>query len=145
MAKVGAILGIIGSSLLLLGGLISFGSMGTLEALMTLNGLTWADIGLDPMMLYVNSGMTLVWGIFGLVGAILAMQGKKIGVWLMLVFGIIASVGLFIPIATYSILTIQFSINLNGSFLFVDPFLLLLGGILGLTLKEEALKEEASS
>ncbi len=136
MAKVGAILGIIGGSLLLLGGLISFTAVGTLEAALTLAGLTWADIGLDPMFLTINSIMTLLWGLLGLLGAIFAMKDKKWGVYLMLVFGIISVVGMFIPIATYTILSIPLSIPLNGSFLFVDPFLLLVGGILGLVLKE---------
>ena len=140
MAKVGAILGIIGGSLLLIGGLISFGTVGTIEALLTLNSLTWADIGLNPMFLTINSIMTLTWGILGLLGAIFAMQGKKFGVYLMLVIGIISVVGMFIPIATYTLI-LPFSIPLNGSFLFVDPFLLLVGGILGLTLKEKEIKQ----
>ena len=140
MAKVGAILGIIGGSLLLIGGLISFGTVGTIEALLTLNSLTWADIGLNPMFLTINSIMTLTWGILVLLGAIFAMQGKKFGVYLMLVIGIISVVGMFIPIATYTLI-LPFSIPLNGSFLFVDPFLLLVGGILGLTLKEKEIKQ----
>ena len=135
VAKAGPILGIIGGALLLLGGLISFGTQGTIQAYLTLVSLTWADIGLDPMFLTINSIMTLTWGILGLLGAIFAMQGKKFGVYLMLVIGMISTVGLFIPIATYTMLSIPLSISLNGSFLFVDPILLLLGGILGLTLK----------
>jgi len=138
-AIVGPILGIVGGALLLIAGLFAFGAVGTIQAYLTLAGLTWADLGLDPMLLNVHAIMTLLWGILGLVGAILAITGKKIGVYLMLVFGIISVVGLFLPIGTYTLL-IPINITLNGSFILVDPFLLLVGGILGLTLKAEDLK-----
>jgi hypothetical protein len=75
--------------------------------------------------------LTLVFGLFGLIGAILGLVGKKIGAILMLIFGILASVFMFINIPNGPILQ-----PLSGAFLFIDPFLLLLGGILGLALKE---------
>ena len=134
-AKVGPILGIVGGAMLLIGGIIAFVAIGTLEAYLGGLGMTWADIGLDPTLLYVNFLLTLLWGLIGLIGAILGLVGKKIGVFLMLIFGIIATVGMFIPIGSYTIL-ITFPINMNSSLFYVDPILLLLGGILGLALKE---------
>lgn len=136
-ALVGPILGLIGGTLLMIGGLLVLGVMGTLEATLALSGLTWVDIGLDPTLFYVNFTMTLLFGIVGLIGAILAMVGKKIGVYLMLVMGIIAVVGLFIPIGSYTLIFLLVNITLNSSLFFVDPFLLLVGGILGLALKAE--------
>ncbi|TES98306.1 MAG: hypothetical protein E3J90_06020 [Promethearchaeota archaeon] len=73
----------------------------------------------------------------GLVGAILAFTGKKMGVYLMLIAGGIATVGMFIPIGTYTITIIPMAVNMNSHMFFVDPILLLVGGILGLALKDE--------
>ena len=103
-ALVGPILGVIGATLLTVAGFIGFGLMATLQALLATYGLTWADVGLDPSLLNVSAILTLVWGLLGLIGAILAFLGKKIGVYLMLIFGLIATVGMFIPIGTYTIL-----------------------------------------
>lgn len=134
---VSPILGIIGATLLTIAGFIGFGLMATLQALLTGSGLTWADVGLDPTLLTVSAILTLVWGLLGLVGAILAFTGKKMGVYLMLIAGGIATVGMFIPIGTYTILFVTIAVNMNSSMFFVDPILLLLGGILGLALKDE--------
>ena len=135
-ALVGPILGVIGATLLTVAGFIGFGLMATLQALLATYGLTWADVGLDPSLLNVSAILTLVWGLLGLIGAILAFLGKKIGVYLMLIFGLIATVGMFIPIGTYTILLVSIPVNMNTSMFFVDPILLMLGGILGLALKE---------
>lgn len=134
---VSPILGIIGATLLTIAGFIGFGLMATLQTLLTGSGLTWADVGLDPSLLTVSAIVTLVWGLLGLVGAILAFTGKKMGVYLMLIAGGIATVGMFIPIGTYTITIIPIAVNMNSSMFFVDPILLLLGGILGLALKDE--------
>lgn len=134
---VSPILGIIGATLLTIAGFIGFGLMATLQALLTGSGLTWADVGLDPTLLTVSAILTLVWGLLGLVGAILAFTGKKMGVYLMLIAGGIATVGMFIPIGTYTITFVTIAVNMNSSMFFVDPILLLLGGILGLALKDE--------
>ena len=134
---VSPILGIIGATLLTIAGFIGFGLMATLQALLTGSGLTWADVGLDPSLLTVSAIVTLVWGLLGLVGAILAFTGKKMGVYLMLIAGGIATVGMFIPIGTYTITIIPMVVNMNSHMFFVDPILLLVGGILGLALKDE--------
>jgi len=133
-ALVGPILGVIGATLLVIAGFVGFGAQALIAAL--ISPLTFADIGLDPTLLTMNSVLTLVWGLLGLIGAILAFTGKKIGVYLMLIFGLIATVGMFVPIGSYTII-ISIPINMNSSMFFVDPVLLLLGGILGLALKGE--------
>ena len=135
-ALVGPILGVIGATLLTIAGFIGFGAMATLQVLLSTYGLTWADIGLDPSLLTVNAILTLIWGLVGLIGAILGLVGKKIGVYLMLIFGLVATVGLFVPIGTISLI-IPIPITLNSSLFIVDPILLFIGGLLGLLLKEE--------
>jgi len=134
---VSPILGVIGATLLTIAGFIGFGLMATLQALLATSGLTWADVGLDPSLLTVSAILTLVWGLLGLLGAILAFTGRKIGVYLMLIFGLLATAGMFIPIGSYTILLLPIPVNMNSSLFFVDPVLLLLGGILGLALKGE--------
>ena len=134
---VSPILGVIGATLLTIAGFIGFGLMATVQALLTASGLTWADVGLDPSLLTVSAILTVVWGLLGLVGAILAFTGKKMGVYLMLIAGGIATVGMFIPIGTYTISFVTIAVNMNSHMFFVDPILLLLGGILGLALKDE--------
>ena len=98
--------------------------------------MTWADIGFNPVLLYLQMILTIVLGLLGLIGAILAFVGKKIGVYLMLIFGIVATVGMFVPIGNISII-IPFPVTLSASLFIVDPILLLLGGIFGLILKQE--------
>ena len=61
---------------------------------------------------------------------------KKIGAILLLIGGILAVVGMFIPIGTITISYFSLPVTLVYSFLFVDPFLMLIGGILALALHE---------
>lgn len=135
-ALVGPILGLVGALLLAIAGFMAFGLIAQLEGTLALLGMTWADVGFDPMLLYLHIILTAVWGLLGLVGAIMALVGKKIGVYLMLIFGLVATVGMFLPIGTISFI-IPIPITMNASLFIVDPILLLLGGILGLVLKEE--------
>ena len=133
--KVGPILGIVGASLLLIAGFIALGAQGLMEIALASAGLTWADVGFDPILFTVRSALTLVFALVGLIGAILGLMDKKIGVYLMLIFGLVATVGMFIPIGSLTIGYMTFPVTMNGALLFVDPILILLGGILGLFLK----------
>lgn len=133
-AKVGPILGLVGSALLLIAGFIAFGVQALLEA--TMFPLTWADIGMDPMILTVRAVLTVIFALVALIGAILGLLGKKIGVILMLIFGIITTVGMFVPIGTITIGFTTIPVSMNYNMFFIDPILILLGGILGLALKE---------
>jgi len=111
----GPIVGIIGSTLLIVAAL--FGLI---------------TIGLD-ILFVIRIMTTLILGILGLIGAILGFAGKRVpGAVLMLLAGIVAVVGTFIPIGFYGFLPI----TLVYTFFFVDPFLVLIGGILGLALKD---------
>ncbi|MHA1785633.1 MAG: hypothetical protein ACTSX4_12160 [Candidatus Helarchaeota archaeon] len=136
-SKIGGIIAIIGGSLLLIGGLIALGTMSMLETTLQFAGLTWADIGFNPIILYLNFIFTLVWGIIAMIASIMALKENNLGNVLNLIIGIVACVGLFIPIGVLSIpgATIV-TISLNSSFIYVDPFLVLIGGILGLKLKD---------
>nr|MDO8087635.1 hypothetical protein [Candidatus Sigynarchaeum springense] len=131
MAKVGGILALVGGILLAIGGVIALGLMGTLEAMLLMYSMTWADIGLDPNMIYVNFIMTLLFGVLGIIGGAVGMKKKGGGV-LALIIGIVAMVGMFIPIASATIGISAVTIKLNSSLFFVDPVLILVGGIVTL-------------
>jgi hypothetical protein len=135
-ALAGPLLGIIGAALLLMAGIVGFGTQAIRENLLIVAGLSWEDIGFDPMLFTVSAVLTLVWSLLGLIGAILSLMGKKFGGFLMLICGTIATIGMFIPIGTYTILSVEYTVFLNSHFLFVDPILLLLGGVLGLVFRE---------
>ncbi|MFX0033352.1 MAG: hypothetical protein ACFE8E_06045 [Candidatus Hodarchaeota archaeon] len=112
----GPIVGIIGSSLLIVAALF---------------GLITIGLG---MLFVIRIMTTLILGILGLIGAILGFAGKRVpGAVLMLLAGIVAVIGMFIPIGLY---LGYIPVTLVYTFFFVDPFILLVGGILGLALKD---------
>ena len=136
MSKVGPILGIVGSAILMVGGFIGFGAQALVEATLALYGETWASIGFDPSILMIRVIITIIVGIVGLIGAILALKGMKAGKFILLIMGLIAVVGSFIPIATVDILGVLIPVTLIYPFFYVESFLMLVGGILALALKE---------
>ncbi|MHA1797482.1 MAG: hypothetical protein ACTSVY_03450, partial [Candidatus Helarchaeota archaeon] len=78
-SKIGGIIAIIGGSLLLIGGLIALGTMSMLETTLQFAGLTWADIGFNPIILYLNFIFTLVWGIIAMIASIMALKENNLG------------------------------------------------------------------
>jgi hypothetical protein len=137
--KVGPILGIVGSAILMIAGFIGFGVQALIETTLGLYGLTWADIGFDPSILMIRVVITIIVAILGLIGAIIAITGKKVGAFILLIMGIIAVVGSFIPIATIDLGIGPAGIvpvTLIYPFFYVESFLMLIGGILALVLKE---------
>ncbi|MFX0026374.1 MAG: hypothetical protein ACFE8M_08150 [Candidatus Hermodarchaeota archaeon] len=140
-ALVGPIIGIIGSAILLIAAFIAFGAQAVVQQQLTLLGITWADIGVDPMIFTLRSVLTLVFALLGLIGAIIGFLGKRIGAILMLIGGIVAVVGLFIPIGAVDLSSyipgMVIPIPLTYSMFWVDPFIILVGGILGLVLKAD--------
>ena len=86
--------------------------------------------------------MTVVWGILGVIGGLIGLARIKIGSVICIVIGLIATLGMFIPIYTYMMdlgygYQLPITITLNSSFIIVDPILILLGGILGFVIKEK--------
>ncbi len=132
---VGPILALVGGAIMLISSVFVFISIGITEAELIGGGLTWADVGFPKELMYVRFALTLIWGVLGLIGGILAMLGKKFGSILALIGGIMGIAGMFIPLGTITII-IPFPVSLSASFVFVDPTLILVGGILGLALKD---------
>ncbi len=139
MGKAGHIIGFIGAILMVIGGLVSLNRMNQLEQQLVQLGTSFASLGIDIDMINMNFLLTLIFGLIGVVGAIIGLAGKKVGSIILLGGAILAVVGTFITIAPAKILTIGMSqltfpaITLSSSFLMADPYLMLIGGIIGVT------------
>lgn len=129
-ALISSILGIIGGVLLVISGINAFGIQAIREEILDPLFMTWESIGFNPIIFTISAIVTVVLGVLGIIGAILSLLDKRNGVFLMLICGIIATVGMFIPIGTYTIFE-TYTVFLNTPLYFVDPFILLAGGILG--------------
>jgi len=136
MSKVGPILGIVGSAILLIAGFIGFGVQGLIEIQLNLLGVTWADLGFDPSLLTIRVIITIIVAILGLVGGIVAVTGKKAGAYILLLAGIVAVVGSFLPIGSIEFLgLVTVPVTMIYPFFYVESFLMLVGGILAIALK----------
>lgn len=144
-AKVGGILGIVGGVLLLISAFMSFavhaGIITTVELLFSGYGGDWASVGFDPGLFMIRSILTLLIALICFVGGLLGLFKQKIGAILMLLGGIVGAVLVFIPFGTidlsaYPVIPSSVPVSMIYSFIFVDPFLGIIGGILGLALKE---------
>lgn len=131
-----------GPILILIGGIIFLlSSFLVSEALIAIGnnlsetGLHWFEVGLYPELMIIGFVCTIIWGALGIIGGIFAIFGKKFGSILALNAGILGLIGALIPLGT-NIAVTQIPITLTGSFFLLDPFLTILGGILGLTLKK---------
>jgi len=71
----------------------------------------------------------------GIIGGCLALFGKDSGSIIAIIGGAFGFIGAVIPIGT-NIAVTQIPMTFSGSFLWLDPILLIFGGILGLTSKK---------
>lgn len=121
-SKAGAIVGLIG---------------GVFYLVITSLSLTIAGLGggIPPPVWQLNIPytLTMVWAIGITIGGVLSLKGIKVGTILMLVFGIVALIGSFIPIMYYG--PPWYYIYLNYSYFYIDCGLAILGGILGIVLE----------
>lgn len=83
----------------------------------------------------VEALLTCLWSLMALTGLVLGLRGIKIARFICLFAGIIATAGMFIPIRI-----IAMSFYISGSTYYFDPFLILIGGIIGVASKNEFLK-----
>ena len=98
-------------------------------------GLFHYEVGLYPELLIIGFVSTIVWGALGIIGGIIALFGKKSGSIIALIGGILGYVGALVPLGT-NISATLIPMTFSGSFFLLDPILMILGGILGLTLKK---------
>jgi len=118
--KISEFMAIIGAFMLLFAGLIGA------------NNLIIKTIMKDFPWIFLAFLMPLILSIFGLLGVILVLLGKKYGKYFIFIAGLVAVIGMFIPIFKDLVSSIPLVLTL----IYVDPFLLLIGGTLGFILKE---------
>ena len=132
---VGPILALLGGIIMLSSGYFVFTSITSIEESLAIAALTWADTGFSIELMYLRVICTLLWGILGIIGGIIAISGKKFGNLLALIGGLLGIVGMFIPLGTITIV-IAVPVSLSASFMLLDPIIIVLGGIIGLVIKE---------
>ena len=133
---IGPILAIIGGLIMAYASYMVFTSIASIEANLAIAALTWEDTGFSRELMYLRSMCTLLWGLMGIIGAILALIGKKFGSVIALLGGILGIAGMFIPLGTITINTLIIPVSLSASFLFLDPIIIIVGSLIGLLLKK---------
>ena len=113
----GPAVAILGSVMLLIGGILGI-SLPEMQLVMSFFPI-----------LYVTFVLPIILGLIGIAGAVLTIIQKKFTNYVIIIVGLIAVIGIFIPIF--------FTFPLVMSFLYIDPFLILIGGILSVVIQEE--------
>jgi len=132
--KIGAIIGLLGSIILLIVGLSGI-SMSRLEYTFDPNYPTFVS--------YIGRGVTIAISAFGLFGSILVFRDNNIGYTILLVAGIAGIIGTYTPIYNYVTEWGYIGTSyLSNTFLYVDLVLMLVGGILGFALAEKKERKE---
>jgi len=144
-SKAGSIIAIIGSILLIIGGFSGFGMLSYLNSIITGAGETWTSLGVDPSLLYVRMGITLFLGIGGIIASILSFRYRLVGGVICIILGMITIIGWFIPIGFIDLSSISAGIatvTMNGAGLVIDPFLIIIGGILCIVMRTKLKTDE---
>jgi hypothetical protein len=127
--KIGAIVGLVGSVILMVVGFygVSIGRM------------IYSSYPDYPIfMIYITSLVTLVLSAFGVAGSVLVFRDHFWGYIFLIAAGIVGIIGSFIPIYSYYVGYGYFIYNyLNNTALYTDLALMVVGGILGFGLKEK--------
>lgn len=138
MSKAGPILALIGGILILVGGVIN---MGINSLFLFINLISGEDLGFGVEFSWITTITTM--GI-GIVTIILSRQLKKENGFgkaalILIIIGVIAAIGTFIeflPIRTIptgeGLTDTLPAVTLTTTFLFVDPYLIIMGGIIDL-------------
>ncbi len=117
--KINLFIVLIGVVMLLFAGIIGINNENIMSLLITVPSVFLAFF------------MPLILSIIGYLGIIIVLLGKRYGNYIILLAGGIAIIGMFITIFSNSIITIPLVLT----FIFIDPFLIIIGGVLGLIFK----------
>jgi len=79
--------------------------------------------------------LTFYWGVIALIGATLLFYNHGIGDYFLIESGALAIFCMFFPLPIYEFGRI-FTVYLSYTFAFIDPFLVLLGGIIDLLVRK---------
>lgn len=136
MSRAGPILAKIGGVFMIVGGSIFLAIFLGFFLLALLSGGSLATLGIEH--LWISQVITIALGILALNAKKRVKKGLKNGVYMLLIVGVFAAIGSFIPIVpprSVEIFGNSFllpAITINATFLFVDPYLIICGGIIEL-------------
>jgi hypothetical protein len=87
----------------------------------------------------ISQAFTIVLAILGIIYSMKAKNGAKIGYMVILIIGLITAIGIFIPLIPPRILDVGDgstypapAVTLVSSLIYIDPYLLINGGLIGL-------------
>jgi hypothetical protein len=127
--KIGAILGLSGSIILLIVGLAGISLS---------RSLSQPDPNYPAFLPYTIGGVTIAISAFGLFGTILIFRDNNFGFTILLIAGIVGIVCTFIPIYNYvSEYGYTHTYYLSNSLLYIDLVFMVVGGTLGFALVEK--------
>ena len=127
--KIGAILGMIGSTIFLIVGLF---------------GLTFARIGYNPdpnfpfILPYFTAMLTIALSALGMVGSVMVLRDASWGYILLLVAGIVGIAGTLIPVHTYDdgYGWVYYTYLINTA-MYIDLVAMVVGSVLGFALADK--------
>ena len=133
MVKVGAIVGIIGSTLFLIVGLYSI----------SMARFFYTPLGFPIIIYYITGIATITLSVCCIVGSVLVFRDLNIaGYIILLIAGIAGIIGTFIPIYVYDDgWSLRFFYLVNTA-LYGDLVLIVLGGILGFAIVEKKKRKD---
>ena len=105
--------------------------------------LSFEDIGLNANFFYINFIVTLFYGVIAVIFGTLTLLDKKYSKYPLFIVGILAVVSFFIVIRPQQIFefssstsVIIYAIHLSTNLNTLNPFILLLGGIFAIAIKD---------
>ncbi|MHA1194247.1 MAG: hypothetical protein ACTSP9_18530 [Promethearchaeota archaeon] len=127
--RVGAILGLIGSTILMI---VGFSGIAMSRVVYTV------DPNYPSFLVYITSGTTIAWSCIALYGTVKIYRDEENGKLILLMAGLVGVIATFIPIYFYDagygyILTFY----LSSTFIYADLVLIIVGGVLSYALVDK--------
>lgn len=136
--KVGAIFGTVGGTLMIIGGILGIMGIYRLDYELKTLDLSGGTLSSFLTLFTISIITTIIFGVIGLSGSILGLKNIRSGFILLNLIGITTIIGMFVNIRPSEYLDVGGGsplwlppISLSSSFLFVDPFIILIGGVVG--------------
>jgi len=137
MSRAGPILAKIGGVFMIVGGSIFLAPILFLFVIASLEEESFASLGIEH--LWITQVITIALGILALNAKRRVKKGSKNGVYMLLIVGVFAAIGSFIPIVPPQTLDIGAgqtlilpAFTVNATLFFIDPYLIICGGIIEL-------------
>jgi len=139
-SKIGGILSIVGGSLLIFALIWFQVTQNNVIQMLQLIAQGGSIHGNQPIITILGIILTLTFGLLGILGGILSLKGKMAGNIIAIIVGLIATLGMFVifgPTVISLPPNYYFWPQLVYKIFYGEPIILLVGGILGLAIREK--------